>query len=152
MRATPVIVFINKMDRMGKDPFELLDEIEQKLNLKVSPLRCPVGMGPEFKGVYNLYQHDLVLFRPHGKQTEKDLVRIKDLSDPTLEKHLGNSFARTLREEADLIQGVYPPFDREVYLKGEVSPVFFGSAINNFGVKDLLDCFVEIAPPPGSSR
>jgi peptide chain release factor 3 len=151
MRDTPIIVFINKMDRMGKDGFELLDEIEDKLGLTVFPLSWPVGMGPEFKGVYNLYRKELVLFRAHGKRTEEDLIRIEDLSTDELEKQVGEYHANELREEVEIIEGVYPELDVEAYLRGEISPVFFGSAINNFGVKELLDCFVEIAPSPQPS-
>lgn len=148
MRATPVMVFINKLDREGKDGFELLDEIEEKLKLNVRPLSWPVGMGKGFKGVYDLFEKDLVLFSAHGKQTEKDVTKFKDLSDPLLDKMITKSYANTLREEVELIDGVYSDFDREAYLKGDLSPVFFGSAVNNFGVREMLDCFVQIAPPP----
>jgi peptide chain release factor 3 len=148
MRKTPVIVFINKMDREGKDGFDLLDELEEKLDLTVCPLSWPVGMGQRFKGVYSLYEQKLVLFRPHGKQKGKDVIEISDLADPALEKHISESFAEELREEVHTIEEIYPKFDREAYLRGELSPVFFGSAVNNFGVRELLDCFVEIAPTP----
>ncbi len=150
MRNTPIMVFINKLDRIGKDGFELLDEVEQKLNIKVRPLSWPIGMGPGFKGVYNLYQQDLNLFSPHGKQEQHDVISVKDVNDPVLDKHVGGSAAEKLREEIELIEAVYPEFKVEDYLNGEISPVFFGSAINNFGVKELLDCFVDIAPPPVS--
>jgi len=147
MRKTPIIVFINKMDREGKDGFDLLDEIEDKLKLKVVPLSWPAGMGQRFKGVYNKYKEDLVLFNPHGKQSE-DVVKIEDLTDPILDDKIGESLANELREEVNVIEEVYPDFNREAYLNGDQSPVFFGSAVNNFGVKELLDCFVEIAPSP----
>ncbi len=147
MRKTPIIVFINKMDREGKDGFDLLDEIENKLKLKVVPLSWPAGMGQRFKGVYNKYKEDLVLFNPHGKQSE-DVVKINDLNDPILDEKIGESLANELREEVNVIEEVYPDFDRDAYLNGDQSPVFFGSAVNNFGVKELLDCFVEIAPSP----
>ncbi len=150
MRDTPVIVFINKLDREGLDGFELLDEIEQKLKLTVCPLSWPIGMGKLFKGVYSLFEKKLVLFDAHGKQSEGNKVEFDDLDHPDLEKHIGERHARTLREEIDLVQGVYPTFDREAYLGGALSPVFFGSAVNNFGVRELLDCFVQIAPPPQS--
>ncbi len=150
MRDTPVMVFINKLDREGLDAFELLDEIEQKLKLKVRPLSWPIGMGKNFKGVYNLFDQSLILFSAHGKQEEGDVIRIKDLSDKGLAPRVGESAARVLREEVELVDGVYPPFERESYLKGQLSPVFFGSAINNFGVRELLDCFIQIAPPPQS--
>lgn len=147
MRQTPIIVFINKLDREGLDAFDLLDEIEQKLKLKVRPLSWPAGMGQRFKGVYNLYEKNLVLFRPHSKQTD-DVIEISDLADPQLDVHLGAALAKELRDEAEIIETVYPAFTREDYLNGLASPVFFGSAVNNFGVRELLDCFVEIAPPP----
>lgn len=147
MRKTPIIVFINKMDREGKDGFDLLDEIEEKLKLKVVPLSWPAGMGQRFRGVYNKYKEDLVLFSPHGQQSE-DVVKIDDLSDPILDEKIGESLANELREEVEVIEEVYPEFNRDAYLDGDQSPVFFGSAVNNFGVKELLDCFVEIAPSP----
>ncbi len=148
MRNTPIIVFVNKLDREGKDAFDLLDEIEQKLNIRVTPLSWPIGMGQRFKGVYSLYEKKLVLFRPHGKQEEEDKIEITDLSGDALDKNVGKPDANTLREELEIVQTVYPEFNRDQYLSGEVSPVFFGSAVNNFGVRELLDCFVEIAPEP----
>ncbi|MEY2905501.1 MAG: hypothetical protein RJA52_1517 [Bacteroidota bacterium] len=149
MRQTPIIVFINKLDREGKDAFDLLDEIEQKLNLKVCPLSWPIGMGQRFKGVYNLFEKKLQLFSPHGKMdSSEEVIEIVNLSDPLLEKNTGMEPAKELREETHLVQEIYPTFSREEYLKGNISPVFFGSAINNFGVKELLDCFVQIAPEP----
>ncbi len=146
MRDTPVIVFINKMDREGKDGFDLLDEIEEKLKLTVCPLSWPVGMGQHFKGVYNLYESKLNLFAPNTKYG--NIIEFDNLESPDLEKHIGTDYADTLREEVETIEGVYPKFDGEAYTKGQLSPVFFGSAVNNFGVKELLDCFVEIAPSP----
>ena len=148
MRRTPIIVFINKLDREGKDAVDLLDEIEKKLGLHVTPLSWPIGMGQQFKGVYNIYENKLILFHPHQKQEEEDIVVIKNVEDPTLDKHVGERLANELRSELETVTHVYPPFDRKKYLTGEVSPVFFGSAINNFGVKELLDCFIDIAPAP----
>ena len=148
MRQTPIIVFINKLDREGRDGFDLLDEIEEKLSLTVRPLSWPIGMGQRFKGVYNLYEQKLILFRPHGKQAEEDVIEITDLSSAELDKQVGEAAANELRDEVKIIREVYLAFDRQAYLQGHLSPVFFGSAINNFGVKELLDCFVEIAPHP----
>ncbi|MCB9080603.1 MAG: peptide chain release factor 3 [Lewinellaceae bacterium] len=148
MRKTPIIVFINKLDREGKDAFDLLDEIESKLGITVTPLSWPVGMGQRFKGVYSIFERNLKLFRPHGKQDEEDVIQISDLASPELEKHVDPAPAALLREEVHLIEEVYPPFDREAYQAGDLSPVFFGSAINNFGVRELLDCFIDIAPTP----
>ena len=148
MRKTPIIVFVNKLDREGKDGFDLLDEIELKLGLTVRPLSWPIGMWQRFKGVYNIYEQKLVLFRAHGKQTEEETIEFTDLKNDELEKHIGEAAAKELRDEINMINEVYPKFDPKAYLEGELSPVFFGSAINNFGVKELLDCFVEIAPTP----
>ena len=148
MRETPLIVFINKLDREGLDAFDLLDEVELKLGLKVTPLSWPIGMGQRFKGVYSIYEKRLVLFDPHGKHELGESIEFDDLSDPQLENMIGESAANELREEVHLVSEVYPEFTREDYLEGRISPVFFGSAINNFGVKELLDCFVDIAPPP----
>ncbi len=148
MRNTPMIVFINKLDREGRDGFDLLDEIEAKLGLHVTPLSWPAGMGKRFRGVYSIYEHKLVLFRPHGTQEEDDNITIDDLASAELDAHIDESLASELRHDIDTITGVYPQFDAEEYRNGRLSPVFFGSAINNFGVRELLDCFVEVAPPP----
>ena len=147
-RNTPMIVFVNKLDREGKDGFDLLDDRETKLNMTACPLSWPIGMGQRFKGVYNIYENKIVLFDPHGKQTEGDAIEIASLEDPILNEKVGKNLADTLREEIETIREIYPAFDREAYRKGELNPVFFGSAVNNFGVKEMLDCFVEIAPPP----
>jgi peptide chain release factor 3 len=147
MRNTPVIVFINKLDRDGKDPFDLLDELEAKLSIRVRPLSWPISMGSSFKGVYNLFNSSLNLFQANRKVSEKDLVPIKDLNDPVVDEKLGRD-ANTLREDVEIIEGVYEPFDTKEYLEGTLAPVFFGSGINNFGVKELLDTFINIAPPP----
>lgn len=146
MRRTPVIIFINKMDREGKDPFSLLDELEEELQISVRPLSWPIEQGARFKGVYNIYEHNLNLFAP-DKQKVTEKVEV-DVNSTDLEAHVGEKNAAKLRSDIELIDGVYPAFDRDTYLAGDVAPVFFGSALNNFGVKELLDCFVEIAPSP----
>ena len=146
MRATPVIIFVNKMDREGKDPFSLLDELEAELHIKVRPLSWPLSQGFNFKGVYNIYEHSLNLFAP-DKQKVTEKVEV-DVNSHDLDAHVGDKYAARLRSDLELIEGVYPAFSREAYLNAEVAPVFFGSALNNFGVKELLDCFVEIAPSP----
>ncbi len=148
MRHIPIIVFINKLDREGKDAFDLLDEVEQKLGLRVTPLSFPIGMGYDFKGIYNIWGKKLNLFTSNKKQTVSEGVEFDDITNPELDKHIGESAANKLREELELIYEVYPDFDRAEYLNGELQPVFFGSALNNFGVKELLDCFIEIAPSP----
>jgi peptide chain release factor 3 len=148
MRNIPIIVFINKMDREGKDAFDLLDEIEQKLNLKVVPLSFPIGMGYDFKGIYNIWEKNINLFTGDSKRDIEETIKISDVSDPELNTLIGDSAAETLREELELVEGIYPEFSKEDYLNGDLQPVFFGSALNNFGVRELLDCFVSIAPKP----
>jgi peptide chain release factor 3 len=152
MRNIPMIVFINKLDREGKDAFDLLDEVEQKLGLTVTPLSFPIGMGYDFKGIYNIYEKNINLFSGGSKKKVTDTIAFDDLSNPELEKLIGTEAAETLRENLELAEGVYPPFEREAYLKGDLQPVFFGSALNNFGVRELLDCFVEIAPAPRAKK
>lgn len=147
-RNTPIIVFINKLDREGLDGFDLLDEIETKLGLKVVPMSWPIGMGGRFKGVYNLYEKKVNLFSPHGKQSEEGTIELKDINAAELDRLVGDKLAAELREELHVLESVYPALDHQKYLNGDISPVFFGSAVNNFGVKELLDCFVDIAPGP----
>ena len=148
MRKTPVIIFINKMDRDGKDPFELLDELEKTLDIKVRPLTWPIGMGDRFQGVYNIYQKGLNLFAANKTKISNEIISISDINDPALNELVGDMPASELREELEMIEAVYDAFNRENYLAGDVAPVFFGSAVNNFGVKELLDTFCEISPSP----
>jgi len=148
MRNTPVIVFINKMDREGRDAFDLLDEIEEKLSINVCPMSWPIGIGATFKGVYNITKNNLNLFQGNKTNIEKDVVAIKGLDDPKLDEVITEKFADTLREEAELVSGVYGELDHEAYLEGKVAPVFFGSALNNFGVQELLEGFLELSPEP----
>ncbi len=147
MRNTPVLCFINKLDREGQDPFDLLDEIEAKLKIKVHPLSWPISMGKTFKGVYSLYEKSLKLFTP-SKTTIEEAIEISDINSPELDKYIGENYAIKLREDVELLNGVYPELDVQDYLDGKVAPVFFGSAVNNFGVKELLDTFIRLAPPP----
>lgn len=148
MRKTPVIVFINKLDRPAKDAFELLDEIESELEISVRPLSWPIGMGDRFKGVYNLFEKKLNLYQSRDKQKLGEIIEFENLNDSSLENHIGDEPAARLREEVELINEVYDDYDVEGYLSGDIAQVFFGSALNNFGVKDLLDCFIRIAPYP----
>jgi peptide chain release factor 3 len=148
MRQIPMIVFINKLDREGKDAFDLLDEVEQKLGLHVSLMSFPIGMGYDFKGIYNIWEKNINLFSGDPKKNIEDTIAFDDINSPELEKIIGARQASLLRDHLELIDGVYPPFDREAYLSGAQQPVFFGSALNNFGVRELLDCFIEIAPSP----
>ena len=152
MRNIPMLVFINKLDREGKDAFDLLDEVEQKLGLRVTPMSFPIGMGYDFKGIYNIYERKLNIFSGDNKQTISEGVEFDDISNPKLDKVVGEKAANTLRDELELVEEVYPNFDQEEYLEGKLQPVFFGSALNNFGVKELLDAFIEIAPQPQPKR
>ncbi len=147
MRNTPVLCFINKLDREGQDPFDLLDEIEAKLKIQVHPLSWPISMGKTFKGVYSLYEKSLKLFTP-SKTTIEEAIEISDINSPELDKYIGENYAVKLRADVELLNGVYPELDVQDYLEGKVAPVFFGSAVNNFGVKELLDTFIRLAPPP----
>ena len=146
MRSTPVIIFINKMDREGRDPFDLLDELEEELQIKVRPLSWPINQGERFKGVFNIYENQLQLVTP-DKQRVTEKVEV-DVNSDELNEHIGEQDAQKLRDDLELVDGVYPEFDVETYRAGHVAPVFFGSALNNFGVQELLNCFVEIAPSP----
>ncbi|MDH4228488.1 MAG: peptide chain release factor 3 [Nitrospirota bacterium] len=148
MRNTPVLTFINKLDREGKEPLDLLEEIEQRLGIRCAPLLWPVGTGQRFQGAYGL--HSGILHRwlrtPDGRKQED--VKIA-LDDPRLAGLVGADEARLLRDEAELVTGAADPFDVEAYLAGRQTPVFWGSAVQNFGVRELLSAFVEFAPPPG---
>jgi peptide chain release factor 3 len=148
MRNIPMIVFINKLDREGKDAFDLLDEVEQKLGLTVTPLSLPIGMGYDFKGIYNLWERNIQLFQDEQKQTIGKKITFEQVDDPELEAAIGSARLNTLKEELELVEGVYPPFDQRAYLEGKLQPVLFGSALNNFGVEELLNCFIDIAPEP----
>ncbi len=148
MRATPVIVFINKMDRDGKNRFDLLEEIENELKISLHPMTWPINSGKEFKGVYNLHDKNLRLFAASTKATEADTVAIEDLSSSVLQDKIGEKDAAVLREDVELIDGVYGALNPADYLAGKIAPVFFGSAVNNFGVKEMLDTFIQIAPVP----
>ncbi|MCQ8181259.1 peptide chain release factor 3 [Methylomonas sp. SURF-1] len=147
LRDTPILTFINKLDREGREPIELLDEVESVLKIECAPMTWPIGMGKRFKGVYQLYRDEILLFNPQhgGKIAESTLV--KGLNNPHLDELLGLQ-ADELREEIDLVKGASHEFDLDKYLRGEQTPVFFGSAINNFGIAELLDAFAEFAPPP----
>ncbi len=148
MRNTPVIIFINKMDREGRDSFELLDELEDMLKIKVRPLSWPIGIGHTFQGVYNIFNKELNLFAANKTKIAEEVISINDVNDEELTEVIGEDPANELREELELVEGVYDPFNSEDYLAGNVAPVFFGSAINNFGVKELLESFLEISPSP----
>ena len=150
LRDVPIITFINKLDREGQDPFELLDEIEQTLQLDVSPASWPIGMGRGFQGCYDLFRDRLVLLERGRKDVIQDGVVCEGLADPGLDELLGGDAAGTLRDEVEMARGLCPEFSAEAYLEGNLTPVLFGSALNNFGVQGLLDAVAELAPPPRS--
>lgn len=147
MRNTPVMVFVNKMDREGKDAFELLDEIESMLSIKVRPLTWPIGMGASFKGVYNIFNDSIRLFEPDQERI-KPAIDFSSINSPDIAQYIGDTPTETLREEFELVTTVYPEFDIDAYRRAEIAPVFFGSALYNFGVQEILDTFVDIAPSP----
>ncbi|MBE0435765.1 MAG: peptide chain release factor 3 [Methylomicrobium sp.] len=147
LRTTPILTFINKLDREGREPIELLDEVESVLQIECAPMTWPIGMGKRFKGVYHLYKDEIHLFSPqHGGKIAQAEV-IKGLNNYQLDELLKDQ-ADELREEIELVKGASHEFDMDKYLKGEQTPVFFGSAINNFGILELLDAFAEYAPAP----
>ena len=146
MRKTPVMIFVNKMDREGKNPFDLLDELEAELGISVRPLSWPINMGMKFKGVYNIYQDKLNLYTPN-KQKISETIAV-DIKSPEFDDMVGSDDADQLRADLELINGVYDEFSVDSYLAADVAPIFFGSALNTFGVKELLDCFIDIAPAP----
>ena len=148
MRNIPMIVFINKLDREGKDVFDLLDEVEKKLGLTVTPLSIPIGMGYDFKGIYNIWEQNIKLFQDEKKQIKGEKKIFNSLEDPVFKSIIGDEKHKILIEELELILGVYPIFNQKKFLEGKIQPVFFGSALNNFGIEELLDCFIEIAPEP----
>ncbi|HLX91345.1 MAG TPA: peptide chain release factor 3 [Puia sp.] len=148
MRETPVIVFINKMDRDGKNRFDLIEEIEKELKISLHPMTWPINSGKDFKGVYNLHSKNLVLFAANTKASDDDLILVDDISSTILDQKLGENDAKVMREDVELVDGVHGQLLIKDYLSGKVAPVFFGSAINNFGVREMLDTFIQIAPIP----
>jgi len=147
LRATPVMTFINKLDREGRDPIELMDEVEEMLGIRCAPVTWPIGMGKRFKGVYHLHTGTVHLYSPNHGGRVREGETIADIDAPRLDELVGD-MARELREELELVEGACHEFDHEAYLAGELTPVYFGSAMNNFGVAELLDDFVKYAPSP----
>lgn len=148
MRDTPVIIFVNKLDLEGQDPFDVLDEVEENLQIKVRPLTWPIGIGRDFKGVYNLFESGLNLFEANKTKITDELLKVKDINDPVVDAKVGERLAAQLRENVELVEGVYESFSEDDYLQGKLAPVFFGSALNSFGVHEMLDTFIRIAPFP----
>jgi len=152
MREIPIIVFINKLDREGKDAFDLLDELEKKLKFSVCPLSFPIGVGYDFQGIYNIWENNLMLFEDENKQKISQTINITSINDPRLIEFIGENASKKIKEEVEIVKEIYPKFNQLDYLECKQQPVFFGSALNNFGVKELLDCFVSIAPSPLSKE
>jgi len=151
LRQTPIFTFINKLDREGREPIELLDEVESVLGIQCAPITWPIGMGQRLKGVYHLLDDTVHLYESGKNYVTQDADVIQGINSPELDERLGD-FAAELRDEIELVQGASHEFDVSAYLAGEQTPVFFGSAINNFGVTPLLDAFVTNAPAPGSRQ
>jgi peptide chain release factor 3 len=149
MRNTPVMIFINKMDREGIYPFDLLDELEKELDIAVCPYTWPIGHGRQFKGVYNLFKKDVQIYVPDKSSLSAYLIRTTDLQDLKLRAFVGTDNITKLWEELDFAQDIFESFDLSLYRDGYLAPLFFGSALNNFGVQELLETFLEIAPCPG---
>jgi peptide chain release factor 3 len=147
LRHSPIITFINKLDRYGREPIDLLDEIETILKIRCAPITWPIGMGREFKGVYHLYEDAVYLYEPGKNAVMQEGEKILGIDNPKLDELLGD-LAEEVRGNVALVKGASHEFDKEEFLRGELTPVFFGSAINNFGVRELLDAFAEYAPAP----
>ena len=145
MRDTPILTFINKLDREGKEPIDLLDEIESVLGMQCAPITWPIGMGKRFRGVYHLYDDTIAFFDPQAEKGTAEII--KGLDNPRLDELIGSQ-ADELRTDIELVRGASHPFDADAYLSGKQTPVFFGSAVNNFGVQSLLDAVVELSPAP----
>ena len=148
LRDIPIITFVNKLDREGREPFAIMDEIEQDLQLEVTPASWPIGMGRDFLGCYDLFQDRLLLVQRSKEKRAESGVMCNGLDDPKLDELLPQSSVATLREEAEMVKGLCPPFDPQSFLEGNMTPVFFGSALQTFGVDELLRGIAELAPPP----
>ncbi len=149
LRDTPIVTFINKLDRPSRDPFDLMTEIENLLGIRCSAVTWPIGMGPDFKGVYNRRTKQVHLFEEHQKGAAVASVEVADVSDPRLRDMIGDTLWQTLRDEIELLDAAGDVLDVSVFRGGTVTPVFFGSAMNNFGVEPFLDAFIDLAPEPG---
>jgi len=147
LRHTPIMTFINKLDREGREPLDLLDDIESNLHIQCAPMTWPIGMGKRFRGTYHLYTKEVTFFDPSADRGIGEVVTVKGLDDPCLDELLGSQ-VEELRNDVELLEGAAHPFDQEAYLAGMQTPVFFGSAINTFGIQQLLDTFIAHAPAP----
>ena len=150
MRHTPVMIFINKMDREGINPFDILDELEKELKIAVCPYTWPIGSGKQFKGVYNLHKEEVQIYSPEKTTVSESIISTKDIKDPKLRDYVGIESINKLWEDIDFVHDMFESFNMSLYREGYLAPLFFGSALNNFGVLELLETFLEIAPCPGS--
>ena len=150
MRNTPVMIFVNKMDREGIYPYDLLDELERELKITVCPYTWPIGNGKQFKGVYNLFKEEVQIYAPEKSTVSESFIKTKDIQDPKLRDYVGIENINRLWEEIDFIKNMFESFNMSLYREGYLAPLFFGSALNNFGVLELLETFLEIAPCPGT--
>ena len=150
MRNTPVMIFVNKMDREGQYLYDLMEELEKELDIAVSPYTWPIGSGNRFKGLYHLHKDEVQIYDPEKKDSSQKPLTIKDIQEPKLVDYLGDDSLDNLKEEVEFVGDMFEPFSKTLYQEGYLAPVFFGSALNNFGVLDLLETFLEIAPYPGS--
>ncbi len=152
MRHTPVMIFINKMDREGLHPYDILDELEKELKIAVSPYTWPIGNGKQFKGVWNLFKKEVQIFAPDKSSIPDSMITTRDIQDPRLRDYVGESNIEKLWEEIDFVNDMFETFNMSLYREGYLAPLFFGSALNNFGVLELLETFLDIAPCPGAIR
>lgn len=148
LRDTPIVTFMNKLDREIRDPMELMDEVENELKIACSPITWPIGCGKEFKGVYHIHRDETILYTSGQGHTIQEERIIKGLDNPELDQTVGADLAAQLREELELVLGASHEFDRELFLQGELTPVFFGTALGNFGVDHMLDGLTQWAPSP----
>ncbi|MGB7481212.1 MAG: peptide chain release factor 3, partial [Burkholderiaceae bacterium] len=147
MRNTPILTFMNKMDRETRDPLELLDEVESVLKIACAPVTWPIGMGKSFRGVYHLLRDEILLFTAGNAHADQDFEVVKGIDNPRLAEMFPREIEQ-LKMEVELVHGASHPFDLDAYLAGTQTPVFFGSAINNFGVREILNALIDWAPPP----
>ncbi len=147
LRDTPIMTFINKLDREGREPVELLDEVEEVLGIECAPMTWPVGMGKSFRGIYRMFDDRVCLYAERNRALDEDLV-IEGLDHPELARHVGDDAAEALREEIELVRGASHAFDLAAYRAGTQTPVYFGSALNRLGTDELMDGFATHAPPP----
>ena len=148
LRDTPIVSFINKLDREVRDPMEVMDEVERELNIMCAPITWPIGCGKLFKGVYHLYKDETYLYQSGQGHTIQEKRVVKGLNNPELDAAIGDDLAAQLRGELELVQGASPEFDHDAFIAGEMTPVFFGTALGNFGVDHMLDGLTDWAPAP----